>query len=385
MIAYKPGQRRRIRPEVGDSGCGDQALAFVLRRYGWGQSDGEEGKEVASSKEEKVAKMAKKKKLDPKEVSSNSEDFIKSHMFFLDLMLPIIKECPSPTTISEATLILYGLIFKYEQLIATKMLEEEPYKTIYAKMNEVRAKTNNFSHLNNDDSADIFGLTGIITSINLEEGKFGYNAKKSMSRIMAAYKEGLELFKNDIETVELIKKHFNSFCVLGHQVDIAEFYRREKMKDFKTALAYILRLAFAEGMKLADLYNANTIKDYMASTTGKENAEKINPELKAHYERAIKEADKRWKDGSKLTHGKMAKELCDEFNIEIKKKITEEIQKLYPNRENDPAQMVLYNYDIDYVLPHHLMSSKMLTKLLEQTARKHGKYLNRREKGKKQE
>jgi len=385
MIAYKPGQRRRIRPEVGDSGGGDQALAFVLRRYGWGQSDGEEGKEVASSKEEKVAKMAKKKKLDPKEVSLNSKDFVKSHMFFLDLILPIIKECPSPTTSSEATLILYGLIFKYEQLIATKTLEEEPYKTIYAKMNEVRAETNDFSHLKNDDSADIFGLTGIITSIDLEEGKFGHNAKESMPRIMAVYKECLEFFKNDIETVELIKKHFNSFCVLGHQVEIAEFYRHEKMKDFKTALAYILRLAFAEGMKLADLYNANMIIDYMASTKGKENAEKINPELKAHYERMIKIADKRWEEGSKLTHGKMAAALCKEFNPEIEEKKTEELQNKYPNRENDPYQMSLYNYDIEFVLPHHLMAPKMLTKLLEQTARKHGKYLNRREKGKKQE
>lgn len=384
MIAYEPGQRRRIRPEVGDSGSGAQEVATILRLYGQGQSAGEEGQEIASSREDKGGKMAKKKKLDQKEVSSNSKDFIKSHMFFLDLMLPIIKECPSPTTSSEATLILHGLIFKYEQLIATKMLEAEPYKTIYAKTKEFCDKTKDISGLC-DGSADIFGLTSILSSTDLEDGRFGYDVNKIMPMTMSVYKKCLEFYKDDKQVVELIKKHSHTFSTLLYQIVIIQFYRHEKIQDFNTSLAYILRLAFAEGMKLADLYNANTIKDYMASTTGKENAEKINPELKAHYERAIKEADKRWKDGSKLTHGKMAKELCEEFNPDIEKKITEEIQKLYPNRENDPAQMVLYNYDIDYVLPHHLMSPKMLTKLLEQTARKHGKYLNRREKGKKQE
>lgn len=384
MIAYKPGQKRRIRPEVGDSGSGAQEVATILRLYGQGQSAGEEGQEIASSREDKGGKMAKKKKLDQKEVSSNSKDFIKSHMFFLDLMLPIIKECPSPTTSSEATLILHGLIFKYEQLIATKMLEAEPYRTIFAKTKEFCDKTKNISGLC-DGSADIFGLTSILSSTDLEDGRFGYDVNKIMPMTMSVYKKCLEFYKDDKQVVELIKKHSHTFSTLLYQIVIIQFYRHEKIQDFNTSLAYILRLAFAEGMKLADLYNANTIKDYMASTTGKENAEKINPELKAHYERAIKEADKRWKDGSKLTHGKMAKELCDEFNIEIKKKKIEEFQKKYPNRENDPAQMVLYNYDIDNVLLHHLMSSKMLTKLLEQTARKHGKYLNRREKGKKQE
>lgn len=328
--------------------------------------------------------MAKKKKLDQKEISSNSEEFIKSHMFFLDLMLPIIKKFPSPKTSYEATSIIHDSIFEYEKIIASKTLEEEPYKTIYEKTLYFFLETDICSHLKIDDTADIFGLTGVVTSIDLEEGKFGHNAKKAMPRIMTVYKECLEFFKNDIKTVELIKKHFNSFCVLGQQVEIAEFYRHEKIQDFQTALGYILRLAFVEGMKLADLYNANTIKDYMASTKGKEDAEKINPELKAHYERAIKEADRRWREGSKLTHGKMAKELCDEFNIEIEKKKTEEIKNKYPDRENDPKQMGLYNYDIEFVLPHHLMSSKMLTQLLVETAIKHGKYRNNRGRGKRE-
>ncbi len=384
MIAYKPEQRRRIRPEVGDSGCGDQALAFVLRRYGWGQSDGEEGKEVASSKEEKVEKKKKKKKLDPKEVSLNSKDFVKSHMFFLDLILPIIKECPSPTTSSEATLILHGLIFKYEQLIATKMLEAEPYKTIYAKMNEVRAETNDFSHLKNDDSGDIFGLTGIITSIDLEEGKFGHNAKEAMPRIMAVYKECLEFFKNDIETVELIKKHFNSFCVLGHQVDIAEFYRHEKIKDFKTALGYILRLAFAEGMKLADLYNANMIIDYMASMKGKSDIEQKNEYLDKYYDKAVAEADKLWSKGDERTHGKMAEYLCKLFNKELRKKAKEKFNKEFPNRRTEKKEKVQYTYAIEHRLPHHLMSLKTLKERLKETAIKYGKYRNNRGRGKKE-
>jgi len=122
----------------------------------------------------------------------------------------------------------------------------------------------------------------------------------------------------------------------------------------------------------------------MASTTGKENAEKINPELKAHYERAIKEADNRWEEGSKLTHGKMAKALCEEFNPEIEEKKTEEIKSKYPDRENDPDQMGLYNYDIEFVLPHHLMSAEKLTKLLVDTAIKHGKYRNNSGRGKKE-
>jgi len=227
MIAYKPGQRRRIRPEVGDSGCGDQALAFVLRRYGWGQSDGEEGKEVASSKEENVAKMAKKKKLDPKEVSLNSKDFVKSHMFFLDLMLPIIKECPSPTTSSEATLVLYGLIFEYEHQISSKILATEPYRTIFAKAKEFCDKTKNPSDLY-DDSADILGITSILSSTDLEEGKFGHDANKTMSKVMSVYNKCLEFYKEDEEVVELIKKHSNIFFTLLYQIVIIQFCRDEK-------------------------------------------------------------------------------------------------------------------------------------------------------------
>lgn len=234
-------------------------------------------------------------------------------------MLPIIKECPSPTTNSEATLILYGLIFEYEHQISSRLLEVEPYRTIFTKAKEFCDKTNNLSDLH-DGAADVFGLTSIISSTDLEEGKFGYDVNKTMPRKLSIYKKCLEFYKDDEETAELIKKHSYTFSTLLHQIVIIQFYRDENIQDFKTSLAYVLKLAFAEGMKLANLYNANTIKDYMASTTGKENAEKINPELKSHYERAIKEADKRWEEGSKLTRGKMVTALCEEFNPEIEKK-----------------------------------------------------------------
>ena len=328
--------------------------------------------------------MSKKEKIDLHEVSSDSENFIRSNVFFLDLMLPIIRKYTPPITVDDSIALIQDCIQEYYGQLNAK-LHLEPFSTIYEKMAAYLTKDGKVQRVKGDGKPDVFGFTSFISKINIDKEIDNYDHNEFVSVFMSVYRRCLEFYKDDKPTIALFKTNYISFLTIVHQVINIASYQDKMTNDFQSSLECIIALAFTEGLKVNDLYNENKVQDYMASMKGKENAGKINPELQAHYDRAIKEADKRWKDGSKLTHGKMAKELCEEFNPDIEKKTTEGIQKLYPNRGNDPDKIGLYNYDIEFVLPHHLMSSHKLTKLLEKTARKHGKYLNRHEKGKKLE
>ena len=383
MIAYKPGQRRRIRPEVGDSGSGAQVLAVILRLYGRGQSDGEEGKEVASSKEEKVAKMAKKKKLDLHEVASDSENFIKSNMFFLDLMLPIIQKFVPPTTSDESTTLIRNSIFEYETALASK-LAEEPFRTVFLKTKAFLGCDNNFSHLKYDGEADVLAFTSLISSVNLEEGKFGYENNKFAARSMATYRQCIDFYKDDKKTISLLKKHFISFIAILHQITNIELYRSGKSYDFQTSLKCILSIAFTEGIKINDLYNVKKMQDYMASEKGKEDVEIKNKKLYPYYEFGVTVADKQWDQGDKCTHGKMAKFVCDIINENLKEEKEQELKDKFHDMARDPSQKRKYDKAIEFDLPHHLMSPGTLKELLVETAIKYGRYRNNTGRGKKE-
>ena len=328
--------------------------------------------------------MSKKEKIDLHEVSSDSENFIKSNVFFLDLMLPIIRKNAPPITVDDSIALIQDCIQEYYGQLNAK-LHLEPFSTIYEKIAAYLTKDGKVQRVKGDGQPDVFGFASFISGINIEKEIDNYDHNEFISVFMSVYRRCLEFYKDDKPTITLFKKNYISFLTIVHQVINIASYQDKMTNNFQSSLECIVALAFTEGMKINDLYNVKKTQDYMASMKGKADIETKNEYLGQYYDKAIAEADRLWSEGDKLTHGKMADYLCALFNKELRKKAKEEFSKEFPNRRTDKNEKVQYDYAIKYRLPHRLMSPNTLTEKLVNTAIKHGKYRNHRGKGKKQQ